>query len=261
MLKLVRRPLAEFLSPEHQRGLTARVDGARTLAKDTTRTSAEKSKSIGERWDAFRAGRTSKGTFDALWTELCAMAFEKCAFCETPAPGTAEHLEEKAAVPSKAFDWENLLPACDTCNRNRENSGIHATPLDPSTVEPLDYFGWDEYGSFAPKVGHETTVDDLVRMYGLHRFQEQRRTEILVLRALLTALVEEEATEPNTTTALRTVLTATHAWLGPVRDYLLRPPTDDDALLVRGALLLMPEIRALVEPWLRPPPWAGPPWR
>lgn len=263
MLKLVRRPVIEFLDLEQQRGVQARVDAARRLDADMTLTSAEKSKRIGQRWDDFRAGRTSKGTFAALWRELRAMAFDKCALCETPGPGTVEHLEEKSFAPSSAFDWPNLLPACDTCNRTRENSGITAKPLDPSdaTVEPLDYFGWDEYGDFAPAPAHQGVVRDLVNMYGLHRLREERSKVIKIFRALLASLVLEDTLDIKIVEALRALLTATSACLGPIREYLLRPPTEDDALLVRGALQRLPEIRTLVQPWLRPPAWSPAWWR
>jgi 5-methylcytosine-specific restriction endonuclease McrA len=63
------------------------------------------------------------------------MAFSKCALCESAGPGTVEHLEEKSKTPARAFDWKNLLPACDHCNRSRQNTGIASQPLDPS--DPL----------------------------------------------------------------------------------------------------------------------------
>ena len=261
MLKLVRRPLTEFLDVSHRESLKNRVDSAQQLALDAGRTSAEKSRNARQQWDAFRAGRTSRGTFDALWIELCAMAFNKCALCETPSPGTVEHMEEKSRAPERTFDWENLLAACDTCNRNRQNSGVAAKPLDPSGgLEPLDYFGWDEYGDFAASPKHEATVRDLVVMYGLDRFREERCSAVKILRALLSALVNEEAKTTDTLEALRVVLDATRGWRGPVREYLLRPPTENDKLLVAGALHFMPEIQKLVEPWLRPPLWAQSQW-
>jgi hypothetical protein len=49
VLKLVRRPVDEFLGLDRRRGRLARVDAARHLAADTALTSAEKSKRIGQR--------------------------------------------------------------------------------------------------------------------------------------------------------------------------------------------------------------------
>lgn len=98
-------------------------------------------------------------------------------------------------------------------------------------------------------------------MYGLHRFNQERCKAITVFRGLLTALICEDAREADTIAALRVVLIGTSAWLGPIREYLLRPPTETDALLVEGTLRSLPEIRTLVTPWLRPPPWAPAWWR
>ena len=263
MLKLIRRPVTEFLGLEHQHGLRARVDAARALAEDATLTTAEKSKRIGQRWDDFRAGKTSKGTFASLWCELRVMAFDKCALCETPGPGTVEHLQEKSSQPAAAFDWTNLLPACDTCNRTRQNSGLAAKPLDSSdaSVEPLDYLGWDEYGDFSPRPEHQGSIRDLVTMYGLHRLREERGKTVKVFRALLASLVLEDVVDAKIVEAVRALLNPTSASLGPIREFLLRPPTEEDGLLTQGALRRMPEIRTLVQPWLRPPSWSPAWWR
>jgi hypothetical protein len=262
VLKLVRRLESDFLTPEHRLSLQAREGSARALATNAALTAEEKSKRIGQQWDAFRAGRTSRGTFAALWTELLDMSFHKCALCETPAPGTVEHIEEKSRAPARAFAWSNLLPACDTCNRYRENSKVAGSPLDPSSgIEPLDYFGWDEHGTFVPAPQYSAAVLAHVGMYGLSRFADSRRRAVVTVRALLSAVVLEQPILATTREALQALLTADAAWLGPVREYLLRPPTEDDTLVLDEALQKLPAIRQWVAAWLRPPVWAAPRWR
>lgn len=189
VLKLNRRRVDEFLSPEHQQALKNRVESAAMLASkvldaDATKDAKMKSSRIGDQWDAFVAGRTSKGTFGALWVELNAMAFQKCAFCEIPAPDTVEHLEEKSKTLLKAFDWDNLLAACFKCNTHRQHSGITSAPIDPAQDEPLDLFGWDEYGNFAPKAGHEKRVHDHKDMYGLDRYRNERKKHVSVVKTM-----------------------------------------------------------------------------
>lgn len=261
MLKLIRRPVTDFLGPEHRKGLQNRAASARRLATDPALTVRDKSTRIGYQWDAFRKGETSRGTFDGLWCELRAMAFDKCAFCEIPAPDTVEHLAEKGAHPAQAFDWPNLLAACATCNRQRENSGLTAAPLDPSAIEPLDYFGWDEYGNIAPALVHAAQVQAHETMYGLRRFAGERRRLVQTVRVLIATIAVEAPLRTEILDALRETLTGTTAWLGPVREHLLRPPSDDDALLLDEALRRRPEIRTWVAPWLRPPPWVHARWR
>lgn len=261
MLKLNRRRVDEFLSEEQRQALEARVASASKLAATIFDTNPDedakvKSKRIGNQWDAFVAGRTSRGTFDALWLELQSMAFQKCAFCEVPAPDTVEHLIEKSEMPSKAFDWDNLLAACSKCNIHRQHSGITSAPIDPTQGEPLDFFGWDKYGNFAPKAGHEKQVANHNAMYGLDRYRAERMKHVTVVRSLLSSVIFEEPIRNDTIDALQRMLVESAATLGPIREYLLRPPTDDDALIIEEALRRLPRIRTWIAPWLRPPSWA-----
>lgn len=259
MLRLVRRPLAEFLTSEQRSALTERMEGAREIAVDVEITGVQRTKRCRSRWDDFRRGRTSLGVFEVMWSELLAMGFNKCAFCEIPEPTTVEHLDPIARAPQCTFDWLNLLAACSTCNTHREHSGIDAPPFDPSRKEPLDLFGWDEYGNFAPRPGSSHEVDALVEAYGLHRYRRERELVVQVLRQQLTLLIMEESERENTIEMLGKLLAPEKAWIGPIREYLLRPPSKDDALLIQGTLQLLPDFRRWVDPWLRPPEWA-PEW-
>lgn len=263
MLKLERRSASEFLNVQHQAALRKRSVSAAKLAGDASRSAIEKSKLIRYQWDNFRAGKTSEGTFDELWKELLSMAFEKCSFCETPGPNTVEHLEELSRAPGKAFEWTNLLSACGMCNLHRENSEIDARPLDPSdSIDPLEYLGWDDYdGSFTPKPGYETRVDQHVTMYGLHRLNSARNEKLKAVRALLGSLIIEEPPRVDTVDALRAALASESMYLGPVREYLLQPPSEEEARVIAAALDRLPEIRDWVKPWLRPPAWAHAMWR
>lgn len=263
MLKLERRSASEFLSTQQQAALRNRSNSAAKLAGKTSLTAVKKRELIRYRWDNFRAGKTSKGTFDELWQELLTMAFEKCSFCETPGPNTVEHLEELSRRPEKAFEWTNLLAACGVCNLHRENSGIGERPLDPSgPIDPLEYLGWDEYdGSFTSKPGHEIRVEQHVKMYGLRRHDSARREKLLAVRALLGSLIIEEPPRNDTIEALRAALTSKSMYLGPVREHLLRPPSEEEARVIAAALDRLPEIRDWVKPWLQPPAWAHAMWR
>lgn len=259
MLRLVRRPLAEFLTSEQRAALTKRVEGARAVAVDARITDVQRAQRCRSRWDDFRGGRTAAGVFENMWSELLAMCFNKCTFCENPEPTTVEHLDPITGAPQCTFDWLNLLAACGTCNTYRQNSGIDAPPFDPTCKEPLDLFGWDEYGNFASRPGSNDEVDALVRTYGLHRYRRERELVVQLLRQQLTLLITVESERESAIDVLCKLLAQEKAWLGPIREYLLRPPSEDDALLIQGALHLLPDFRLWVAPWLRPPEWA-PDW-
>lgn len=234
------------------------------VAKALDEMSASFAKTTSPGWDAFRAGRVRRQwkVFAEVWTTLCATGFEKCALCESPHPATVEHIVPKGATRGRAlvFAWSNLLPACDTCNRARENSRVAELPIDPTSREPLDVLGWDEHGEFTPRPGFESLVEGTVRAYGLQRFKTERADQLRRIRFLLALSLREDPLRPETEERLRGELRAEVPWLGPVREYILRPPSKGDASLVRHAFERHPWLREVVAPWLRPASWATGPW-
>lgn len=218
-------------------------------------------------WDSFRNDKVRREwqVFHVVWAALRAMSFLKCALCESPQPDTVEHIAPKAAPGNVAlvFAWENLLPACDTCNRRRQNSGIGSALLDPSNPpgDLLDVLGWDDKG-VCSAVGSQYTqlVDDTVRAYGLARFNDQRRTHVRRVRFVLARAFEQAVLDDETRTRLIEELDAGTPWLGAVREYLLRPPTPRERELVARTFRKHALLPDLVAPWLRPPPGLLPPW-
>lgn len=258
MLKLERRGVDAFLPEPHQTALSEREKAATQCAIDTTK---RRSQRIRDAWDNFRQGKTAKGTCDLLLEELLTMSFRKCAFCEAPQPKTIEHIEEKAKVPAKMFSWPNLLPACSVCNTGRQNSGIAAQPIDPSSCEPLDYLGWDlGTGWIIPNPQHKARVEAHVEMYSLRRYDGARKRCLVGFKAHLFALTLQESPDPRTKSAIETDLKPEAQHMGPIREYLLRPPTEDDKWLLDEALRRLPEIRDWVKPWLRAGPMGGVRW-
>ena len=260
MLKLERRKVTDFLDANHQKAFKKRIAAAAKLA--ALPVGEKRSKSIRYAWNNFRIGNTCPGTCAELFKELCVMSFAKCALCEVPGPSTIEHVDEKAKKPARMFDWDNWLAACGDCNRHRENSQITDPPFDPSNGDdPLDYFGWSEHGVFAPLPAHKARIDAHVKMYNLARFNDSRKERLQSFKGHLFALTQQSTPAAETVTAIQGALKETTAWQGPIREYLLRPPTPDDEWLVDEALRRLPEIRTWVQPWLRPGKRAGTRWR
>lgn len=75
-------------------------------------------------------GDPSKAGFDAtvyrhitVVEELKRAHFSKCCYCESPAPyGDVEHYRPKAHYYWLAYQWDNLLWACPSCNRHKGDS-------------------------------------------------------------------------------------------------------------------------------------------
>ncbi len=57
----------------------------------------------------------------------------KCCYCETKVEGEVEHFYPKSKFPNKEFDWDNLLWACNKCNKYKSNS----FDIDTKTEIPL----------------------------------------------------------------------------------------------------------------------------
>lgn len=72
----------------------------------------------------------------------------KCAYCEC-IPGESsyievEHFEPKSLYPEKTYSWENLLPACSKCNRNKSNFDTRVKPMiNPSVDDPSGYLTYE----------------------------------------------------------------------------------------------------------------------
>lgn len=259
MLKLERRPLTEFLDQDHRTALDGRIKKAQEFSMLAA--SSKRSQQISDAWNNFRQGKTARGTCDALWSELKAMSFHKCSFCEIPEPNTIEHIEEKAKAPERMFSWTNLLAACSMCNTTRQNSGIFEQPINSSVCEPLDYLGWDELsGKFVPNPQYKAQVDAHVDMYKLNRLDQERKYKLLAFKHHLLAITRQTPPTSQTKSLIEEALKPNALCLGPVREYLLRPPTVHDKWLIKEALRCLPEINDWVKLWLRPGSLGGDIW-
>jgi hypothetical protein len=149
---------------------------------------------------------------------------DKCGFCESKvshvAFGDVEHFRPKSAVRSRpgealispgyfwlAYEWENLMFACECCNRRhkgnlfplfdettraRAPSDIidRESPLfiDPSREDPAAHIGFREEVPYA--IGGNARGEATIDALGLHRPElvERRRDRLQKLRQLRRAM-------------------------------------------------------------------------
>lgn len=70
------------------------------------------------------------------------MSDQKCAYCECKVNEESkdlhiEHFYQKRKYPEKVVDWDNLLPACGRCNRNKGILDVQKSPiLNPRVDDP-----------------------------------------------------------------------------------------------------------------------------
>lgn len=89
---------------------------------------------IERRWADARQTQAIAGTADSVLATLRQMAGQgaRCMYCSDSRGTDIEHFRPKAAYPTQAFRWPNLLLCCSACGRLK---GARF-PLDP-TGEPL----------------------------------------------------------------------------------------------------------------------------
>jgi len=158
MIRLRREPLSPeslaFLEARAQKVLTAKVRREEALRL----------------WEM-----QGNQAFQEVRSTLKAMAagLERCMYCEDSAGTDIEHFWPKSEYPERAFNWDNYLLACSSCNSNhkRERFPLDAAgaPLliDPTAEDPRDHLALSprtgQYVARTPKGGQS------IEVFGLHR--------------------------------------------------------------------------------------------
>lgn len=152
--------------------------------------------------------------------ELIAMQHEKCAFCEAKplhvSDGDVEHFRPKGGVRQAdagplerpgyywlAYEWDNLLFACERCNRRHKknlfplvdpgrraqsprDASAHEAPIfiDPATEDPEQYIGYREHVPIA--IGGNARGQQTINALGLTRSElnADRETHLETVRVL-----------------------------------------------------------------------------
>jgi uncharacterized protein (TIGR02646 family) len=101
--------------------------------------------------------RFKKNNKDAVWNRsyirsaLLEMSNAKCCYCECKV-GAGEremhvdHFKPKSIYPDLVVKWENLLPSCPHCNKEKSSHDTGAEPIvNPSEDDPREFFYLKDY--------------------------------------------------------------------------------------------------------------------
>ena len=134
-------------------------------------------KKFHNQWDKTFIGSAEHA---ALSEFLYACQSHYCAYCEIkinkPSDGFIEHLERRSDNPERTFDWTNMFFSCnhsDSCGIFKDNSKPKMDfslndIIDPSTVDPQDFFAYDSEGNILPKNSNYTQqVNETIRIFNL----------------------------------------------------------------------------------------------
>jgi uncharacterized protein (TIGR02646 family) len=157
---------------------------------------------------------------EAVKQALVDMQHRKCCYCESyvrhVTPGTIDHYRPKAASQQSAgealtrpgyywlaYEWENLLFACPTCNQTKRNlfplddttrrARSHTDPLareeplliDPSKNDPAEFISFREEFAFPleDNLRGRTSIA-ILKINDRKDLVERRREKLQILRAL-----------------------------------------------------------------------------
>lgn len=97
--------------------------------------------------------RRSTATIRAVLTALRkANGTPHCTYCQHDTAATLDHHRPISRFPGLAFDWDNLIASCDSCNRakgDRYEGPEGELPIDPTSEDPLPHLRLLQRGQVA----------------------------------------------------------------------------------------------------------------
>jgi uncharacterized protein (TIGR02646 family) len=215
---------------------------------------------ITSRWGQFLKGTgAAKDVGPNVLAAVREWQHHKCAWCESVEAHTFDHVEPKMNVPTRMFDWDNLLACCEHCNNARSHHDLALNHLIlPTRDEPLRYFRWD------PKTGacvfdpDDTRASDTAHALAMSRYQAERLHKLSHFRFYLACLLDPAPSHAEALERLRAELGPERPYLCVLRSWLLHPRTEDDRALRDRAFAKEPILLDWVRPWLHP--WEGAEW-
>lgn len=98
------------LAAVHLAAQQQEVDGSGRFSEQVER--------AGDLWDRKTKVAGGSAAFQRIKADLTAMcvSVEICNYCENNEATDIEHISPKSSFPGRAFEWENYILACKTCN-------------------------------------------------------------------------------------------------------------------------------------------------
>ena len=107
-------------------------------------------------------------------TALLKMTHGKCCYCEKKVgvgftDMHVEHFKPKSLYPMEVINWNNLLPACSDCNRNKSNHDTCAVPIvNPADEDPREFFYLKDYMYRSFDTSEESKANATIEVLGLN---------------------------------------------------------------------------------------------
>ena len=109
---------------------------------------------------------------------LLAESNNKCAYCEClVGEGHKEmhvdHFHYKDKYENEVVKWENLLPSCPHCNKNKSTHDTYSHPIiNPFIQNPQDYFYINNYRYYSKNNNVDSIARETIEVLGLNDTEE-----------------------------------------------------------------------------------------
>lgn len=200
---------------------------------------------------------------DQIKTYLSAAFHHKCGYCEKIEASTVDHFWPQSNDPSKRWQWNNFILACDECQRSK-----HAQlPIDaegrwmvnPRVDEPLEFLYFDYVtGIVVPlPTSEETLARGRVTVERLgfdHRsmLNEERRCKLWDVLGYMVRIADpqSESDAQDAWQQLSYHLRPEAPYLGMIRQMILKP--GEYAPIIEALRAQRPEFDDLIAEWCLP---------
>ena len=110
---------------------------------------------------------------------LLEMTHNKCCYCEKRVgKGTVDmhvdHFKPKSRYPKEVVAWNNLLPSCVDCNRNKSNHDTCSEPIiNPTVEDPKEFFYLKDYRYKSFDTSENSKANVTIQVLGLNDLERQ----------------------------------------------------------------------------------------
>lgn len=122
----------------------------RLIRPDKPQKLAEQEVELTKKFESDKTAAVWKKAF--IQAPLLKMTHNKCSYCERLIGKTSgqdvhiDHFKCKDKYPDFVVEWNNLLPSCARCNRNKSNHDTVDQPIiNPAEMNPKDYLFISKY--------------------------------------------------------------------------------------------------------------------
>ncbi len=158
--------------------------------------------------------------------ELLALSHGKCCYCERKVGNGSvdmhvDHFKPKSLYPNEVVSWNNLMPSCPDCNRNKSNHDTVAEPIvNPCEDDPRKYFYLKDFRYKAFDTARNSKANITIDVLRLNDLSKKCITRFQVTSEILEKLSNINIFAKENMTVLNTDVRKRNKVISTCRDLL-----------------------------------------